>query len=268
MSLNPQTTACLRLCAATQGKAGGSHNGDAFAIFRREGARFELLASNVRGESSRFLELGDSEHLLVLVDGLGHGRHASVAAERVLDTIEAALHEGLALSELVEACHSASLDTRGVVLGIAALEKGQLSFAGVGDITAEVGSLTSFGIRDSRSLHSNQGIVGYQLPSRIDTWTTSLGEDDVLLLCTDGLVSSFALSTLDVEALRDTSHCCALILERFATERDDATVLLVRGEPTASFTRAASRPRRAQLLHASTQFLPPRTSWTGDRLRS
>src|SRR5260370_204638 len=57
--------------------------------------------------------------LLAAVDGLGHGAAAAVAAATAIDLLEHHAHESLLA--LVNRCHQGLLETRGVVMSLAAL---------------------------------------------------------------------------------------------------------------------------------------------------
>src|SRR5260370_32623458 len=57
--------------------------------------------------------------LLAAVDGLGHGAEAGVAARTAIDLLAHYAHESLL--GLVNRCHQGLLNTRGVVMSLAAL---------------------------------------------------------------------------------------------------------------------------------------------------
>src|SRR5260370_23541123 len=57
--------------------------------------------------------------LLAAVDGLGHGAEAAAAARTAVDLLARYAHESLV--SLVNRCHQGLLNTRGVVMSLAAL---------------------------------------------------------------------------------------------------------------------------------------------------
>ena len=74
--------------------------------------------------------------VIAVVDGLGHGPEAAVAAKRALWTIE---HSTLSMpAALVLECHRALQSTRGVVMGLALIDPraNALTWVGIGDVRA------------------------------------------------------------------------------------------------------------------------------------
>jgi hypothetical protein len=171
-------------------------------------------------------ELGDAHWIraapgrldLAVVDGLGHGHEASLAAQAALKALDAG--PGLPLPEALQACHGALRGTRGAALALASLDlrQGLLSWLGVGNVE---GLLLSEG-RRSRLL-CKSGIVGFNLPSP-HLSSLPLKAGDTLLFCSDGIDSGFAdkidprLGPLDLagQLLRDC-----------AKDSDDALALVV-----------------------------------------
>ena len=77
--------------------------------------------------------------LACVIDGLGHGPEAADAAE-LCARRGARARRGRRAQELLQACHEALLETRGVVMTVAwfDLERSQLSWAGVGNVDARL----------------------------------------------------------------------------------------------------------------------------------
>ena len=119
-----------------------------------------------------------------LIDGLGHGPDAADAAEICGDAIRA--HAEASPQELLEACHEALLDTRGVVMTAAwfDLERETVVWAGVGNVDAR---LVHAGpeLREEVALVFG-GVLGYRMP-RIRPATMPLERGDLLVMITDGI---------------------------------------------------------------------------------
>src|SRR3989442_10368988 len=62
-------------------------------------------------------------YLLAVVDGLGHGDEAVLAARATLPVLEA--YTGGPLDELIKRCHEALAKTRGVVMTVATLRSAE-----------------------------------------------------------------------------------------------------------------------------------------------
>src|SRR5262245_53238189 len=75
----------------------------------------------------------DGGVLVGLIDGLGHGRDACIAAERAEQSL--AKDPSKPLDELIERCHEELRETRGVVLSLAAFNgQGSMRWLGVGNV--------------------------------------------------------------------------------------------------------------------------------------
>lgn len=161
--------------------------------------------------------------LVAVIDGLGHGLEAAVAARtaaRVLETFA-----GEPLEALVGRCHEALRRTRGAVMSLAsvAARGGGVTWGGVGNVEGAL--LRGDGAGGGReTLPLRGGIVGYQHPS-LRVATLPLRPGDTLVLATDGIRDEFA------EALPRDAPPQALadaILARYARGSDDALVLVAR----------------------------------------
>ena len=89
--------------------------------------------------------------LACVIDGLGHGPEAADAAELCADVVRA--NAEASAQELLQACHEALLETRGVVMTAAwfDLERSQLSWAGVGQRRRAAGALGAGAARGRRA---------------------------------------------------------------------------------------------------------------------
>ncbi len=122
--------------------------------------------------------------LACLIDGLGHGPEAADAAEACAAVVRANAESDA--QDLLEACHEALLETRGVVMTVAwfDLERSELSWAGVGNVDARL-------VRSGPELREDValvfgGVIGYRMP-RVRPATMALERGDVLVMITDGI---------------------------------------------------------------------------------
>jgi len=122
--------------------------------------------------------------LVGLIDGLGHGPEAADAAEACGEIVRT--HAEVGAQELLQACHEALVDTRGVVMTAAwfDLEDETVSWAGVGNVDARL-------VRSGPELREEValvfgGVLGYRMP-RVRPATMKLERGDLLVMLTDGV---------------------------------------------------------------------------------
>ncbi|MCA1668517.1 MAG: SpoIIE family protein phosphatase [Thermomicrobia bacterium] len=125
---------------------------------------------------------------IAVIDGLGHGPEAAIAARAACDALAA--HPDAAAVEALALCHRALVGTRGAAISIAVVDPGnaELTYAGVGNVEGRVWK----GDGEQR-LTIYRGIVGKVMPT-VRPFTVALGDDWLLLMHTDGISSRFALS--------------------------------------------------------------------------
>jgi phosphoserine phosphatase RsbX len=160
--------------------------------------------------------------LIAVLDGLGHGEEAAVAARRAVRTLEAHVDEDLA--QMVRRCHEALKETRGAVmaLGIAS-EDGTLTWTGVGNVEAVVVRDQGSGNRAREHALLLGGILGMQIPA-VRPSRIQLTPGDEVIFATDGIRRSF----IDDLVVGDPQLIADDIMRRYATNRDDALVLVGR----------------------------------------
>jgi negative regulator of sigma-B (phosphoserine phosphatase) len=162
--------------------------------------------------------------LVAVVDGLGHGPEAALAAKTAMATLEDCASEPVVA--LVQRCHEKLIRTRGVVMSLASLDtKGKtLTWLGVGNVE---GVLLRAHVRTNpprENVLLRSGVVGCQLPT-LRASILPVRRGDVLILATDGVRSGFAE---DVTLSRPPQQIAEQILARHATGMDDALVLVAR----------------------------------------
>lgn len=167
--------------------------------------------------------------LVVVADGLGHGpdaAHASSTAIRVAQE-----QPDTAPGELLLATHAALRATRGAAIAIAQLdhERGQLTFAGVGNVAAAIVTPGS-----SHSLASHNGTVGMTV-RKVQEFTHEWpAANATLLLHTDGVNTRWRMDAYPGALLEHPMVAAALLYRDAARGRDDATVVCVRRPSPAS----------------------------------
>jgi hypothetical protein len=162
------------------------------------------------------IEAGDPDFIAAVIDGLGHGHEASIAAVRAVAAIRET--QTLTVEEIVLHCHEALRETRGAAVGVLKVDAaGKGSFCGVGniDVVALAGA--------SPGLFCSAGIVGHNL-RRCRAMPFSMKPGDVYCLVSDGVSTRgdlrFALPGEPLEVARR-------IVEKFGRDHDDATALVM-----------------------------------------
>ncbi|HVI10653.1 MAG TPA: SpoIIE family protein phosphatase, partial [Candidatus Binatia bacterium] len=158
----------------------------------------------------------------MVVDGLGHGIFASEAAreaERVLSETHAASG-----ANILRDCHDALKKTRGAAAAVAGIsqEKGTLTFAGIGNISA-----TLIDGQSRRGIASHNGTLGHQV-HKIQEFTVPWHPDSILIMHSDGLGSKWDLNQYPGLAGKHPSIVAAMLYRDFHRERDDVTVMVVK----------------------------------------
>lgn len=133
----------------------------------------------------------DGGALFGVVDGLGHGEEATIAARRAVETVEA--HAKEPVTAIVQHCHRALLQTRGVVMTLASLDiySETLTVIGIGNVETMMFRPQGRGPVKRESVLLRGGVVGYQLPAlHCSVLPVALG--DVVVFATDGVREDFA----------------------------------------------------------------------------
>lgn len=176
-------------------------------------------------------ECGDAWHLwcadgrlsAIVVDGLGHGPLAAIAASRALQVIDEGAFDSPETYLL--AAHLALRSSRGAALAMTQvhLPLGKLFYAGIGNIVGRVVGPTGL----STSLLSHNGIVGVEVrkPQQFEyAWR----QGDLLVMHSDGLSERWKLEDYAGLAQADTAVIAAVLYRDAKRGRDDATILVTR----------------------------------------
>jgi serine phosphatase RsbU (regulator of sigma subunit) len=159
---------------------------------------------------------------LAVIDGVGHGLAANVAAVRAIAAIDRDLSATplAPLDALMSGCHRELHGTRGAAVSLCRFDPqaGKVSYCGIGN--------TSFRRHPARSSPgvSLPGVVGYMLRN-IRVFEADMLPDDFFCVHTDGLTDAFPLSgylRLGAQQAADRA------LQEHRKTTDDATVVMLR----------------------------------------
>jgi negative regulator of sigma-B (phosphoserine phosphatase) len=162
--------------------------------------------------------------LVAVVDGLGHGPEAAIAARAATTVL--ANHADLPVTELMALCHEALRRTRGAVLSIALFDETarQIIWLGIGNVQGILIRSERRAPKARESLLLRGGVVGYQIPT-LRAAALPIGAGDVLILATDGIAGDLAgIEPGDQPA----QNLADDILHWHGKNTDDALVLVAR----------------------------------------
>ncbi|MFG3294846.1 SpoIIE family protein phosphatase [Streptomyces sp. NPDC048179] len=202
-SVAPQTADRWRFGAVNVPLGGDGESGDAWAVV--PGGRLAAM----------------------VVDGLGHGPAAAVAAAVAVGAfMECPVADP---ASLVRSAHEAMRGTRGGVLGTCLIdpERGELVYTAVGNITGRVLTAGS-----GTHLLDRPGTLGTQLPlPTVRPQHCAWKPGSTLVLASDGIRSGWHLDE-HPRLLEHHPAVVAAVLHRdHGRSTDDATVLVVRDSP-------------------------------------
>lgn len=161
---------------------------------------------------------------VMMVDGLGHGPHAATASQTAQAVWHTEAQERSPL-ETLQSAHAALRATRGAAVALAwiDIERGQVRYGAVGNISAAIASLAL----KTRSLVSNNGTVGLEM-RRLQEFQYPMNIDDVLIMHSDGIVTHWQLDRYPGLLARHPALIAGVLFRDCRRGRDDATVLVVK----------------------------------------
>jgi anti-sigma regulatory factor (Ser/Thr protein kinase) len=171
--------------------------------------------------------------LIMIVDGLGHGPLAAVAAAAAVEAFETASTGEPA--ELVEEIHQRIGHTRGAAVAVARLEPliGVVRFSGLGNIAAALitpvgttGTEAGGGFRRA-GLVSQPGVAGHQRRT-VGEFIHPVGPDGMVVLHTDGVTDRWDLAAYPGLDRRDALVVAATLMRDAGVRRDDACVVVAK----------------------------------------
>ena len=186
---------------------------------------FGVVCVPMRGE----IECGDRWELvssasaisLMLVDGLGHGPDAAVAAACAAQAFLSCAQRSHDV--VLAALDAAMRHTRGAAVSVVDLDaqRGIASFTGVGNVEGRV-----LGGASSQYLVPQNGIVGHGMPMLRSMPVTWVGGAR-LVLHSDGIGARWRLDAYEKVAAIHPALLAGMIYRDFARDRDDVTVIVL-----------------------------------------
>jgi phosphoserine phosphatase RsbX len=162
--------------------------------------------------------------LIAVVDGLGQGNQAAVAAGTAVSILKK--YASGSVVSLVQRCHRTLMMTRGVVMTLASIDvpAGNMSWLGVGNVEGLLVRADPAAIPSTERVFLHGGLVGYQMPI-LRARKAFVRKGDLLILVTDGIDGDIIR---DLRRNESPQQIAEQILERHFKGNDDALVLVVR----------------------------------------
>jgi anti-sigma regulatory factor (Ser/Thr protein kinase) len=165
----------------------------------------------------------EGRRVVLVSDGLGHGTPAAEASARAATLFVDATAR--APAEIIGRLHDGMRATRGAAGAVAEVNgrQGVVRYCGVGNIAATI-------VADgtTRSLVSHHGTLGHDA-RRIAQFQYPWPPGALLVLHSDGLVSHWTLERHPGLASRAALLIAAVLYRDFRRQRDDTTVVVLRG---------------------------------------
>ena len=175
------------------------------------------------GDAWGTLDLGNHE-LVCIVDGLGHGPLAALAASKAM-AVFATAQKAEPPGDILLRAHEELKQTRGVVMAVLAIDRAAATatFSGIGNIEAAIYRGT-----ESRHLLSVEGTVGYRVRAARNH-TAAWEPGSVAILHTDGVSGRWSPQKYPGLLARHPSLIASVLFRDHARSTDDATIVVAKG---------------------------------------
>jgi len=162
--------------------------------------------------------------LIVVVDGLGHGEDAAVAARLAIATVEESADQPLRV--LFERCNSALNRTRGAVMSAATIDTATqiMTWAAIGNVDASLFRAGTNGQRRRDAIVMVGGVIGSRLPT-IRLASLKIDRGDTLVMATDGIGVDFGSRITQAQTPQALAND---IMAHCGKTNDDALVVVAR----------------------------------------
>lgn len=190
------------------------------------------------GDAALVCASGDDGILVAVVDGLGHGAEAALAAGVAVRTLRE--HAGQPVAALFQRCHENLQQTRGAAIALAVIEisSQHMTWGGVGNVEGLLVGGGGAKPRHKQYLTNRGGVVGYRLPA-VRTSLLPILSGDLLIFATDGIDECFTLGELQSGVPNVMARA---ILDRHGKATDDALVLVLRWRGAIAGDSSGSMP--------------------------
>jgi phosphoserine phosphatase RsbX len=179
------------------------------------------LPGEVKSGDCFHIEQSADRAFIGVIDGLGHGAEAAVAAEAACRTL--ANSAGQTLNQMLLSCHEQLRGTRGAAMTLLQMDMRarRLEWLGVGNIAAVLIHPEPTGALTRTELFVRGGVVGVSLPTPAVV-SARIVPGDLLVAATDGVDVGFIGA---VTRLEPPQRLADRLLERYRNGHDDALIV-------------------------------------------
>lgn len=176
----------------------------------------------VSGDGGTIRHVGNKT-LVFLGDGLGHGEFAKEAIDKALETFNNSNYSEP--SDIIREVHAAVKKTRGLVgtIGILDHQSKEWQISGIGNIAVRLQRGLEY-----KNYSSYNGIIGLNIPGRIENNRYEMEKLQQLILCSDGIKTRWDLMHYPSILKYDPMLLAAAIYKDHSRKTDDMTVLIVK----------------------------------------
>ncbi|MDB5118924.1 MAG: Stage sporulation family protein [Sphingobacteriales bacterium] len=174
----------------------------------------------VSGDGTYYKVTKDYFKILV-ADGLGHGPEANRAVNEAVNAFKVCpFHTPV---EILRFLHAAILKTRGIVgtIIIYNFNDKTWSVAGIGNIACKLMNGLSY-----KNVMSYNGIIGHNIPNRMDNQSFSQDDYFQFMACSDGLKSRWEAAKYNSIHKCDPTILAAAIYKDYARKTDDMSIVI------------------------------------------
>jgi len=170
----------------------------------------------------------DTQLLLMMADGLGHGPDAARASDAAVALVQPG--STFAPASMLQLAHAALHGTRGAAVAVACLDSAanELRFAGIGNI-----SVSLHGGDRARHLVSHNGIVGSNM-RKVQEFAMPLTDDAMLIMHSDGIGTRWDLEHYPGLSQRHPALIAAVLYRDHVRGRDDAGIVVAQRQRGAT----------------------------------
>jgi serine/threonine protein phosphatase PrpC len=170
------------------------------------------------------VQIRDRHVLLAVVDGLGLGNEAAIAANTAVSIMKR--YAADKVESLVNRCHRSLMMSRGAVMTLVSIDidTRSLTWLGVGNVEAALLRADPAVLPSVERLQLHGGLVGYQMPI-LKASKLTIERNDLLVLTTDGIGGDVTEGISREEPVQKIADS---IIERHYKSNDDALALVAR----------------------------------------
>jgi anti-sigma regulatory factor (Ser/Thr protein kinase) len=177
---------------------------------------------NVSGDNA-FVKSYLDKTMVLVGDGLGHGHHAKEAVDKAISIFKESISGDP--SEIIKEINKNLKHTRGLVATIATLDHKtkEWELCGVGNISTRLQK----GL-ENKNYVCNNGIIGFNIPSRLENSRHEMEKFQQLILCSDGIKPRWDLIKYPGILKYDPMILAAVLYKDHARGNDDMTTVIVK----------------------------------------